>query len=304
MIKWEMDAIKVALDEMYKQTLSLENRGEVANYIPFLGEVDPKLFCACISADLGNNCIGDMDAKFSIQSVSKVMSLAMALEMYGANMVFEHTGMENSQHAFNDIKSIDQIPSNPFVNAGAITITGLLYDRYGENTAKEVIRFMSNLSGRNDIYIDEEVFNSEMETCSMNRTLVYYLKHLGLIKGNPEKVLEEYIKSCSITTGCETVACIAKILSKGGGGLKKSTATSVVTQMAICGMYSKSGEFLMKVGMPAKSGVSGVIMAVVPGGLGVAVYSPRLDEFGNSYRGSKFLELLSEKLELNIFKRG
>lgn len=304
MVKWEINGIKVALDEIYKQTLSLENEGAVADYIPFLGEVDPKLFCACISADENAFCIGDMDAKFSIQSVSKVMSLAMALEMYGSDMVFEHTGMENSQYAFNDIKSIDRIPANPFVNAGAITVTGLLYDRYGESTAKEVMCFMSKLSGRDDIYIDEEVFNSEMKTCSMNRTLVYYLKHLGLIKGNPEKVLEEYIKSCSITTGCETVACIAKTLSTGDERLKKSTAAKVVSQMAICGMYSKSGEFLMKVGLPAKSGVSGIIMAVVPGGLGIAVYSPRLDEFGNSYRGSKFLELLSGKLELNIFNRG
>lgn len=304
MIKWEVDEIRDAVNEIHEQTLSLKNEGAVADYIPFLGEVDPKLFCACISADEGNNCIGDIDAKFSIQSVSKVMSLAMALEMYGSDMVFEHTGVENSQYAFNDIKSIHSIPANPFVNAGAITITGLLYDRYGENTAKEVMCFMSELSGQDDIYIDEEVFNSEMETCSMNRTLVYYLKHLGLIKGNPEKVLEEYIKSCSITTGCETVACIARALSKGDAGLKKSTAKNVVSQMAICGMYSKSGEFLMKVGLPAKSGVSGVIMAVVPGEMGIAVYSPRLDEYGNSYRGSKFLELLSEKLELNIFIRG
>ncbi len=294
--------IKKALDEALDEVLDGENHGNVADYIPVLARVNPNYFSAAVKNSGEIYSSGD-EVIFSIQSVSKVITLVMALEKLGEEVVFNHVGMENSPFAFNDIRTIGSKATNPFVNAGAITTVGLLYNLFKDNTTDEIINFMKDISGYDGIRIDEEVFESEMATCSMNRALAYYLKHLGLIDGDTESVLREYIKTCAITTSCSTLASIAEAIAMDGAEqISEGACSKAMSLMAICGMYNRTGEFLASVGIPAKSGVSGVVMAVVPGKYGICVYSPVLDEFGNSYRGVKFLEILSKKLNLSIFK--
>lgn len=294
--------IKTALNEALDEVLAGENLGKVADYIPILASVNPEYFSATLKVGNEIHSIGD-DVTFSIQSVSKVVTLVMALEKFGEDVVFDHVGMENSPFAFNDIRTISDKATNPFVNAGAITMVGLLYDLYKDETTDEIINYMKDISKKDDIDVDEEVFESEMATCSMNRALAYYLKHLGLINGDAESVLREYIRTCAITTSCSTLASIAEAIAMDGAEqISEGACSKAMSLMAICGMYNRTGEFLSTVGVPAKSGVSGVVMAVVPGKYGICVYSPVLDEFGNSYRGVKFLEILSKKLNLSIFK--
>ncbi|MDO5717621.1 MAG: glutaminase A [Tissierellia bacterium] len=303
MAGWDGDALIFAMQEAFEKTKGISKYGEVASYIPVLEKVDPEYFSLSISYQDKIYSIGDREVKFSIQSISKVISLIMAIELFGKDKVFEFVGMENCDKAFNGLGCVKKIPVNPMVNAGAIVIISMLYEKYREKTIDKFIEFIVNFSGRDDIYLDEEVYSSEIATCAMNRSIVHYLNHLNLIKDDCEEILEQYIKCCSVSANTEAIALMAEKIAMGNGDKVKSSSSSIACAiMATSGMYENTGEYMMRVGIPSKSGVSGIILGSSPGKCGLAVYSPRLNQYGNSYRGVKVMEILSESLNLNIYK--
>lgn len=283
--------------------------GEVATYIPELSNVDPDSFGLSIVTTTGEVYnYGDHDKIFSLQSVSKVLSLIMALHDNDPEEVFKKVGTEPTKYEFNSLIPIEDKAANPFINAGAISTTSMIL---GANTDEKFARLIDTyekLSGFKDAYMIEEIYKSEMETTDRNKSIAYFLKSIGIFEDNPEDVLDLYIRSCSIATTTESMAHLGAVLANKGldlgsqyNLLSKSEVQIVVSQMATCGMYENSGRYLMSVGIPSKSGVSGGILGVVPGVCGIGVYSPRLDETGNSVRGKHLLHILGQQLDLSIF---
>ena len=296
----------IALHEKYRSLTD----GAVANYIPELAKADPDSFGICIvTADGYTYEVGDCDHEFTMQSVSKPAVYAAALADQGRDGVLRKVGVEPSGEAFNSISLDPQTgaPLNPMINAGAIATTGLVA---GENAAKQWQRIAdvtATFFGR-AISIDEAVYRSESETGFRNRAIAWMLKNFGIIDGDPMPVLENYFRQCSIRVTCRDLACMAATLANGGvhpvTGKRAVPAEDVQTVLSImvtCGMYDYAGSWLYDVGLPAKSGVSGGIIAVLPGRFGIAIYSPRLDKNGNSVRGIAVCQEISREFGLHVF---
>ena len=283
--------------------------GEPASYIPELLNVDSDNFAFSLVTTNGDAFnFGDENIVFSIQSISKIIDLIIALTDNNPQDVYEKVGSEPTKYEFNSLVPIGDRAANPFINAGAITTTSMIFGRDNEERFDRILNFYQTISDFKESKLMEDVFDSEMKTTDRNKAIAYYLKSKNIFTANPDEVLELYIKSCSISSDIEGLATMGAVLANKGYAVKnrdmlvpESIVQIVVSQMASCGMYENSGDYLMNVGIPSKSGVSGAILGVVPGVCGLAVYSPRLDKTGNSVRGKELFKIISQDLGLNIF---
>jgi glutaminase len=288
------------------------DRGEVASYIPELARVDPKSFGIAVIDAEGNTITGgDSDTPFSIQSISKVFTLTLALGKVG-DRLWRRVGREPSGSAFNSIVQLEYeqgIPRNPFINAGAIAVTDLILSGHQPREALgEILRFMQFLADDPTITIDNEVAASEQRTGFRNAALANYMKSFGVLDNPVDFTLGVYFHHCAIAMSCKQLAMAARFLAFDG--LHPSTGLPVVQAerarrinavMLTCGHYDGSGEFAYRVGLPGKSGVGGGILAIAPGKASIAVWSPGLDANGNSYLGRLALEMLTKKMGWSIF---
>ena len=283
--------------------------GEPASYIPELLNVDSDKFAFSLVTTNGDAFnFGDENIVFSIQSISKIIDLIIALTDNNPQDVYEKVGSEPTKYEFNSLVPIGDRAANPFINAGAITTTSMIFGRDNEERFDRILNFYQTISDFKESKLMEDVFDSEMKTTDRNKAIAYYLKSKNIFTANPDEVLELYIKSCSISSNIEGLATMGAVLANKGYAVKnrdmlvpESIVQIVVSQMASCGMYENSGDYLMNIGIPSKSGVSGCIVGVVPGVCGLAVYSPRLDKTGNSVRGKELFKIISQDLGLNIF---
>ena len=301
------------LNEVININRKYTNYGQVASYIPELKNAKRDDLGICI-IDKDNNVYkaGSYNKKFTIQSISKPIILAMALMDNDWSYVFSKVGMEPSGDPFNSIMKLEtndtKKPSNPMINAGAIVTTSLIKGSSSEEKEERMLRFFRKLANNENIGINYDVYKSEKLTGDRNRAMAYLLKNDGFITGDVEEILDLYFKQCSIEIDCVDLARIGINLAMHGVDMQNNerlisekVSRMVKTFMVTCGMYDASGEFALKVGIPAKSGVGGGIMASVPDVMGIGVYGPALDKKGNSIAGVKVLEDLSEKLDLSIF---
>jgi glutaminase len=287
--------------------------GKVASYIPELGKANADTLGVFISNISGEEFFaGDYEYKFTIQSISKVISLMLALKDSGTELVFSKVGVNPTSDAFNSIipleyKSPDK-PLNPMINAGAIATVSLIKGKDEKETFDRVLAFTRKITNNDQISINENVFLSERETGHKNRALAYFMKDIGVFDQKVEDILEVYFKQCAMEVTCKDIARIGAMLANDGimpwNGervISKEIARIVKTIMVTCGLYDGSGEFAVDIGIPGKSGVGGGIMGAVPGRMGIGVVGPALDSKGNSLAGIKVLEELSKDLDLSIF---
>ena len=301
------------LNEVININRKYTNYGQVASYIPELKNAKRDDLGICI-IDKDNNVYkaGSYNKKFTIQSISKPIILAMALMDNDWSYVFSKVGMEPSGDPFNSIMKLEtndtKKPSNPMINAGAIVTTSLIKGSSSEEKEQRMLRFFRKLANNENIGINYDVYKSEKLTGDRNRAMAYLLKNDGFIDGDVEEILDLYFKQCSIEIDVVDLARIGinlamygKDIETGEQLIDERVSRIIKTFMVTCGMYDASGEFAIKVGIPAKSGVGGGIMASVPNTMGIGVYGPALDKKGNSIAGVKILEELSNRCNLNIF---
>ena len=284
--------------------------GHVADYIPELSKVDPNLFGICIATRDGHVYeVGDTRHKFTIQSISKALSYGLALEDRGEEHVLSKIGVEPSGDAFNAIslKPDTGAPFNPMINAGAIATCGQILNRGGESRIQRIVNYLSKCAGE-QLDIDEEVYNSESATGHRNRAIGWMLRNFGIIDEDPRDIVETYFLQCSLKVTCADLAVMGATLANQGinpitgeRAIAHEYVDNVLGVMASCGMYDWSGEWIYRVGLPAKSGVGGGIIAVLPGQLGIGVFSPPLDEQGNSVRAIRVCMDLARELALHMF---
>ena len=301
--------LQTVIEELHDRYASLAD-GQVATYIPELAKADPASFgIAMVSSDGQVFATGDSDMPFTIQSISKPFTFGLAIESYGADRVSEHVGVEPSGDAFNaiELQNGTNRPFNPMVNSGAITVTALLHAKYGDETFDVIHDRLSQAAGRT-LMVDEDVFASERRTGHRNRAIAHLLLNFGLVHDEAEAALDVYFRQCAIMVTCTDLATMGATLSNMGRNpntddmvfdLKSTRAMLAI--MFTCGMYDYSGEWAYRVGVPAKSGVAGGVMAVVNRQLGIAVYSPPLDQRGNSRRGIEVCVELASRFGLHAF---
>ncbi len=301
------------LDEAVEYARNFLHQGKPASYIPELAKADPSLLGAAIVETNGSTYFsGDFEKSFTIQSISKPIALILSLKDNSENFVFSRVGMEPTGDAFNSIIKLEteesSKPLNPMINAGAIAIDSFIKGKTPDEKFNRLLKFFRQLSHNPDLTYDHDVYRSEDETGFRNRALANFIEDAGILLGDVEEVLELYFKQCSIKVCCKDIAIIAAVLASNGLSpftnnriCERHYTRLVKTFMVTCGMYDASGEFAVKVGLPAKSGVAGGIMATVPDRMGIGVYSPNLDVKGNSIAGMKVLEYLSTRLDLSIF---
>ncbi len=304
--------MKEKLEALIQKNKVWAKNGKVADYIPKLAEVNKELLGITVVDDEGIYQAGNWDYQFTLQSISKVFSLMLALSDNGYKEVFAKVGMEPTGDPYNSLLKLEiqepAKPLNPMINAGAIAVTSLIKGNNSQDRFERILDLTRTISGNPQINYNKEVYRSEWETADRNRALAYFLKDIGIIKSDVEEILDVYFKQCSIELNSKDLAQIGYFLAKQGcviGPAHKvvcSELTRIVkTFMVTCGMYDGSGEFAIRVGIPAKSGVSGGILALVPNRMGVGVFSPALDPKGNSICGVHLLEDLSKDLDLSIF---
>jgi len=288
-----------------------ETGGEVASYIPELSKADPDHFGIALATLDGHVYeVGDIDVPFTIQSMSKPFVFALALDSLGASRVENVIGVEPSGDPFNSIRlNTDNHPFNPMVNAGAIACSGLVHEAKGDGAFEHIRRELSRFAGR-ELGVDEAVYASESSTGDRNRAIAYLLRTNSVIKDNVASVLEVYFRQCAILVTARDIAIMAATLANRG--VNPVTSEQVATPYAITrtlsvmtssGMYDYAGEWIYRIGIPAKSGVGGGILAALPARLGLGSYSPRLDKHGNSVRGIKVCEAISAHYDLHMLNR-
>jgi len=288
----------------------IEDIGSVASYIPELRNIDPnKLGIHLTTINNQNYGLGDSNEKFSIQSISKVLALALAFELEDDDL-WNRVGVEPSGTAFNSLVQLEYekgIPRNPFINAGALVICDILVSRL-QNPKHDFVEFAREISGNSDINYNSRIAESEKLTGYKNAALINLMKSYGNIENDIEIVLDFYFNLCSLEMTCKELAHEFLFLASDGVNLinnqivvsaRKSKRINAIMQL--CGFYDEAGEFSFKVGLPGKSGVGGGIIAIHPGRYSIAVWSPRLNKKGNSYKGMKILEFLTTKTKSSIF---
>lgn len=301
------------LTEFINHAKSYTIKGKVADYIPALSKANPNKLSVAIY-ELKSECMsaGDIEEKFTLQSISKVLALAIALMDQGEEKVFNKVGMEPTGDPFNSIAKLETSkpskPLNPMINAGALVVTDMIKGRTYQEKFNRILTFVHHLTENNKINYSHEVATSEFNTAFLNRSLCYFMKAHGLISGDVEELIMLYTKQCAIELNCMDLARIGAVFAMDGCDpqtgkriFPENVARICKTFMVTCGMYNASGEFAIKIGIPAKSGVSGAILGAVPGKMGIAVYGPALDEKGNSIAGIKFLESFSKQFHLSMF---
>jgi glutaminase len=297
--------------DIVEEMRAAPDRGQVATYIPSLAGVDPARFgIAIATADGATVTGGDADTGFSIQSISKVFSLTLALGKVG-DRLWGRVGREPSGNAFNSIVQLEAekgIPRNPFINAGAIVLADVNLAGYRPREAiGELVQFVRYVASDDGIAIDETVARSEEETGERNRALAHFMKSYGTLLHAPELVLGTYFHACAIEMSCRQLAQAGRFLMLGGrhpdGGrvVPARRARRILSLMLTCGHYDASGDFAFRVGIPGKSGVGGGILAIVPGKASIAVWSPGLNASGNSQLGGLALERLADATGWSVF---
>jgi len=300
------------LNELVSEAKKWTGRGKVADYIPALAKANPEELSVAVFHHDGT-CVsaGDVQQKLTLQSVSKVLTLALALMDYGEETVFSKVGYEPTGDPFNSIVKLEFSPSkplNPMINAGALAVTHMIKGKSEEERFGRILSFIQQLAGNPEIGFSEEVAESEYKTSDLNRALCYFMKQHGVIEEAVDDLLRVYTKQCAIEVDCLDLARISCVLAMDGLEpvtnvrlIPASVARLCKTFMVTCGMYNASGEFAVRVGIPAKSGVSGGIMGAVPNRFGIGILGPALDEKGNSIGGIKLLEMMSAKYNMSMF---
>jgi glutaminase len=303
--------ISAHLRELHRELAGIQD-GEVATYIPELAKANPDWFgIAVVTTNGGVYEVGDSRQPFTIQSISKPFVYGLALEDHGREAVLAKVGVEPTGDAFNSI-SLDPVtgrPRNPMINAGAIASTGLVSGKTPAIALKRILEMFGRYTGR-ELAIDGAVYGSESVTGHRNRAIGHMLRNFDILSGDPMPVVETYFQQCSILGHCLDLAIMAATLANRGinpltyqQAIRGEYVESVLGVMGTCGMYDYAGEWLYEVGMPAKSGVAGGIVAVLPGQLGIGVFSPRLDSHGNSVRGIRACSALSRAWDLHLYNR-
>jgi glutaminase len=297
------------LAELHSRVSALTG-GKPADYIPELGKANPAHFGIAIATIDGEvYAVGDVDQAFTIQSVSKPFMYGNALNRYGRDAVLKHVGVEPTGEAFNSIV-LDEVanrPFNPMVNAGAIAVAELMDGASQQERIANMLALFGGLAGR-QVEIDEAVFLSEQATGHRNRAIAYMMLNTGMIKRDPNEVLDLYFRQCSVNVTTRDLAVMAATLANDGTNpvtgkrvFEAQYVRDVLSVMNSCGMYDYAGEWAYEVGMPAKSGVSGCIIAVIPGQIGIGVFAPPIDSHGNSVRGIRVCQEISKEFELHAF---
>jgi glutaminase len=287
-------------------------RGAVADYIPELSKVDPARFGIAVAGlDGAVHAAGDADEAFSIQSISKVFSLTLALGKAG-DALWRRVGREPSGNAFNSIVQLEAergVPRNPFINAGAIVVADvLLAGSEPREAIAGVVQFLRFLAEDDAVVVDEAVARSETRTGFRNAALANYMKAFGNLDEEVDRVLGVYFHQCAVAMSCRQLALAGRFLAAGGRNpatgrqvVGPDRARRINALMLTCGHYDGSGDFAFRVGLPGKSGVGGGILAVAPGQASIAVWSPGLNARGNSLLGSMALEMLSRRTGWSVF---
>ena len=306
----ERSPVQQYIDRLYRAHRHLGG-GDVATYIPELGKADPDWFAIAIATMDGQvYAAGDLDVQFTIQSISKPFVYGMALDDRGTEFVLERVGVEPTGDPFNSITVDEESnrPFNPMVNAGAIATTGLLRGATAEAQWQRIASGFAAFTG-SPMTVDESVFHSENATGARNRAIAYLMRNFGMIDGDVDDVLELYFRQCSLLVTATDLAIAAATLAAGGRNpvtgqraLKEHHVANVLSVMQTCGMYDFAGSWTYDVGLPAKSGVSGGVIAVLPGQLGIAVFSPPLDKRGNSVRGIEVCRRIVRDFDLHPFR--
>ncbi len=302
--------IQAYLDELHATFVALRD-GDVATYIPELAKADPEWFGICIATTDGHVYeVGDTRQLFTIQSISKPFVYGLALEDRGRATVLAKIGVEPTGDAFNSISLAPGTgcPLNPMINAGAIAAASMVAGHSPEDTFERVRTAFSTYAGHS-LTLDRAVFESERETGHRNRAIGHMLRNFEIITSDPEPALNLYFQQCSIAVDCRDLAVMAATLANGGinartgeRAVRLELVDSILSVMATCGMYDYAGEWVYWVGLPAKSGVAGGVLAVLPGQLGIGVFSPRLDSRGNSVRGVAVCKELSRTFNLHFLR--
>lgn len=303
-------------EEVLEKALRLGRKylheGAVADYIPELARVEANKLAISTIEDGNVYSVGDSKVKFSIQSIIKVILYALAMENYRVSELKKYVGVRPSAKPFNSVIELElsekKIPVNPFINAGAIIIVAILYNVYREKTFDVILEKASEFLGE-EVDYSREIAQSEKESSFTNRTLIYLMLAKGILPADTrvEEVLDTYFKACSILVNTENLAHMSYVISNDGLDLEgkevitPNEARVLRSLMATCGTYDYSGDFAIRVGLPAKSGVGGGIVTASKNKTGLAVYAPRLDTHGNSYSGVRMLEYLSQELDLSIY---
>lgn len=304
--------LDLVVREIAAEMAARPDRGDVATYIPELARVDANVFgIVAIGADGQVAAAGDADTLFSIQSISKVFTLTLALGMVG-DRLWSRVGREPSGNPFNSIVQLERecgVPRNPFINAGAIAVTDVILSGHQPREALgEILRFLRFVAEDNTISIDKAVAASEKRTGFRNIALANYMKSFGVIDNPVDFTLGVYFHHCAIAMSCRQLAMAGRYLAHSGRNpvtgfsvVSPERARRINALMLTCGHYDGSGEFAYRVGLPGKSGVGGGILAVAPGKASVAVWSPGLDANGNSHLGRFALETLAKRMGWSIF---
>lgn len=307
-----MPDIKGILDEIHAALLPRFGEGKVATYIPELGKVDPRQFAMAASlADGSVHACGDAETTFSIQSVSKVFSLTLALGIAGDGL-WKKVGREPSGSAFNSIVQLEReggIPRNPFINAGALAVADVILSGHQPREAiGEIVQFVRFLANDDSIFIDHAVAASETATGHRNAALAQFMAGFGVLNHPVEHVLGVYFHQCALAMNCRQLAQAGLFLANGGrnaltghGVVSVERARRINALMLMCGHYDGSGDFAYRVGLPGKSGVGGGILAIAPGKASIAVWSPGLNIVGNSLLGTVALEMFARRTGWSIF---
>jgi glutaminase len=304
------ERVQAAVREAYEKFRS-DTNGKNADYIPYLAQVDSKLFgVAVVTTDNQVYELGDVKYSFSIQSISKVYTLALAMEELGFDKVFQRIGSEPTGRAFNSVLAVVDMPThtgNPLVNAGAIATTSLISGKSEDEKWNKILDFYSKVAGEKLVLIDE-VYKSEAATNAGNKALSMLLAKYDRIYADPFESVDIYTKQCSVGVNATQLARMGAVLANNGKNpatgeqvIKAEDVPYILSTMAMAGLYDSSGSWAWHVGLPAKSGVGGGIVAIVPGKGAIAVFAPRLDDAGNSVKAQKVIEFVADKLDYNLF---
>ena len=302
--------VEATVREAYEKFKN-DTGGKNADYIPYLAKVDSKLFgIAIVTVDNQVLTMGDIEYSFSIQSISKVFSQALAMEELGPQKVFEKVGSEPTGRAFNSVFAVADMPThtgNPYVNAGAISTVSLISGKTADEKWNKILDFYSRAAGEKLKLIDE-VYKSEAATNTGNKALSMLLAKYDRIYADPFESVDVYTKQCSVGVNVAQLARMGATLANNGKNpktgeqvIKPENIPHILSTMIMAGLYDGSGGWAWHVGLPAKSGVGGGIVAVVPGKGAIAVFAPPLDEAGNSVKAQKVIEYVANRLDFNVF---
>ncbi len=302
--------VQAIVDEAYAKFKG-DTRGKNADYIPVLAKVNSNLFgIAVVSTDNQMVTAGDVKTAFSIQSIAKVFSLALAMEEQGADKVFEKIGSEPTGRAFNSPVAVVDMPThtaNPLVNAGAIATVSLISGKSPQEKWNKILNFYGRVAGEKLALIDE-VYKSEAATNTGNKALSYLLAKYDRIYADPFESVDVYTKECSVGVNALQLAKMGATLANNGMNpstgqqvIKRENVQEILSSMMMAGLYDGSGGWAWHVGIPAKSGVGGGLVAVMPGKGAIAVFAPPLDEAGNSVKGQEVIQYVANRLDLNLF---